>query len=160
MLNLCLHKHFSRDHTTVLLRYRLCMRLDFLHVTKHSWISHWYAYFDASLNNGLRGKNLYIFSIYSLCIAIYARTGVECDLHRYWIMTIHLNKHHCKTEIGVRICVIVNWDTNFFYVYHCSLTNFHYNKAEKCICILLYPGRLLFMIFCIWLPFTGYRSFF
>ena len=36
-------KHFSREHTTVLLYYRLCMRIDFLLVTNNSWISQWKA---------------------------------------------------------------------------------------------------------------------
>jgi len=39
ILRLYLRKHFSREHTTVLLYYRLCMRIDFLLVTNNSWIS-------------------------------------------------------------------------------------------------------------------------
>ena len=62
-------------------------------------------------------------------------------------MTILLNRHHCETEVGVRICMIVNWDMNFFCICHCSLTNDRYNKAEDCICILAYERKWLFIIF-------------
>ena len=75
-------------------------------------------------------------------------------------MTILLNRHHCGTEVGVRICMIVNWDMNFFCICHCSLTNGRYNKTEDCICILAYERKWLFIIFCIWLSFIKHRFFF
>jgi hypothetical protein len=75
-------------------------------------------------------------------------------------VTILLSKHYCKTEIGIGFGMIVKWDTNSLCVCHWSLTNINYNNAEGCICILEYGRKRLFKIFCFWLPFTNYWSFF
>ena len=56
--------------------------------------------------------------------------------------------------------MFVNWDMNSLCVCHCSLTNDSYNKAEVCVCILVYRRKWPFIIFCIWLPLTKYRRFF
>jgi len=42
--------------------------------------------------------------------------------------------------------MIFKWDMNFFCTCHCSLTNGRYNKAEDCICILIYERKWLFII--------------
>jgi len=61
---------------------------------------------------------------------------------------------------GIQNCMIVNWNMNFLCICHCSMMNVRYNKAEECICMLVYARKWLFIIFCIWLPFTSIEVFF
>jgi hypothetical protein len=160
IFRLYLRKHFSREHVTVLLYYRLCMSTDFLLVTNNSWILQW------------KSKD-HIFILTSLWIMVWGKkfiqmvsiySNVYLRYNQSWMwsaqMTVLLNKHCCKTEIGIGIEMIVNWDMNSLCLCHSNLTNVYYNNAEECICILECASKRLFKIFCFWLPFTNYRSFF